>query len=116
MSPASTAVPGPVRTCIGCRERAAKSELLRVTAGSDADGRPVVAPDPTAIRPGRGAHLHPTSACYDLAVRRRAFSRALRRPGEGLSTESLRTYLASIPGTTSTTSTTDHPSQKELEQ
>jgi predicted RNA-binding protein YlxR (DUF448 family) len=94
--------------------------LLRVTAGSDADGRPVVVPDPAATRPGRGAHLHPTSECYDLAVRRRAFSRALRRPGEGLSTESLRTYVASLAGsngtTSSTTSSTDRTSDQELEQ
>src|SRR5947208_8574840 len=78
VSPASTAVSGPVRTCIGCRERVAKSELLRVTAGSDTDGRPVVVPDPAATRPGRGEHLHPVSACYELAVQRRAFGRALR--------------------------------------
>jgi len=57
---------------------------LRVTAGSDADGRPAVVPDPTATAPGRGAHLHPTTECYDLAVRRRAFGRALRAdPGLG---------------------------------
>lgn len=49
-----------------------------MTAGSDADGRPAVVPDPTATAPGRGAHLHPTTECYDLAVRRRAFGRALR--------------------------------------
>jgi predicted RNA-binding protein YlxR (DUF448 family) len=30
---------------------------------------------------GRGAHLHPTIECYDLAVRRRAFPRALRIAG-----------------------------------
>ena len=41
MSPA----PGPVRTCIGCRRRAAKSELLRVVAGSDTHGQPAVVPD-----------------------------------------------------------------------
>lgn len=72
---------GPVRTCIGCRKRAAKSELLRVVAGSDADGRPAVVPDPKSIAAGRGAHLHPTSGCYDLAVRRKAFTRALRLEG-----------------------------------
>ena len=49
-----------------------------MTAGSDADGRPAAVPDPAATRPGRGAHLHPASACYELAVRRRAFGRALR--------------------------------------
>jgi predicted RNA-binding protein YlxR (DUF448 family) len=95
MSPASAPVLGPVRTCIGCRERAAKSELLRVTAGSDSDGRPAVVPDPAAIRPGRGAHLHPTPACYDLAVRRRAFGRALR-VATGLDSAPVAGYLSSL--------------------
>nr|WP_028636080.1 YlxR family protein [Nocardioides sp. URHA0032] len=68
---------------MGCRARAAKAELLRVTVGSDADGHPAVVPDPEATAPGRGAHLHPTTECYELAVRRRAFARALRFAGKG---------------------------------
>ncbi|WP_235737645.1 YlxR family protein [Nocardioides alcanivorans] len=68
---------GPVRTCIGCRERAAKSELLRVVNDPDATGLTVV-PDLRGSAPGRGAHLHPTVECLELAVRRRAFARALR--------------------------------------
>ena len=103
------AVLGSVRTCIGCRERVAKSELLRVTAGSDVDGRPVVVPDPAATRRGRGAHLHPTTACFDLAVRRRAFGRALRS-ATGLDSAPVASYLASL-GTT-----TDRPTEQELEQ
>jgi predicted RNA-binding protein YlxR (DUF448 family) len=51
---------------------------VRVTVGSDAHGHPVVVPDPSGSAPGRGAHLHPTAACYELAVRRKAFGRALR--------------------------------------
>ncbi|NHA00038.1 YlxR family protein [Nocardioides sp. W3-2-3] len=88
---------GPVRTCIGCRQRAAKCELLRLTAGSGTDGPLVVLPDPDASAPGRGAHLHPTTGCYDLAVRRKAFSRALRvTPGAGgLSTAPVGEYVAS---------------------
>jgi uncharacterized protein len=113
VSPASTAVLGPVRTCIGCRERVAASELLRVTAGSDADGRTVVVPDPAATRDGRGAHLHPTTACYDLAVRRRAFASALRA-GAGLDSAPVASYLASLAGTTERT--TDRTSDQELEQ
>ncbi len=73
--------PGPVRTCIGCRERSTKPELLRLVAGTDAQGQVetwFVVPDPTGSAPGRGAHLHPTSACLALAERRRAFARALR--------------------------------------
>jgi predicted RNA-binding protein YlxR (DUF448 family) len=86
---------GPVRTCVGCRERAAGRELLRVTAGSDTHGQPAVVPDPNGTAPGRGAHLHPTSECYDLAVRRKAFTRALRAR-VGLSSAPVGDYLAHI--------------------
>jgi predicted RNA-binding protein YlxR (DUF448 family) len=83
----------PIRTCIGCRERATRSELLRVVIGSDASGQPAACPDPLGTAPGRGAHLHPTTGCYDLAVRRRAFSRALRA-GEALSSTPVAEHLA----------------------
>lgn len=90
--------PGPLRTCVGCRVKATTSELLRLVAGTDAHGRPAVVPDPASIAPGRGAHLHPTSECYALAERRRAFTRALRpRNQEGaavaLSSEPVKAYL-----------------------
>jgi len=63
----------PVRTCVGCRERAPVTELLRVVAR---DG--TLIPDPRRRLPGRGASLHPTPECLHAAVRRRAFPRALR--------------------------------------
>ncbi|MDP3890834.1 MAG: YlxR family protein [Nocardioides sp.] len=81
---------------MGCRERAAKSELLRIVLGTDVDGRPAAVPDPGGSAPGRGAHLHPTSVCLDRAVRRRAFPRALRA-GVGLTGEPVREYLAARP-------------------
>lgn len=68
---------GPVRTCVGCRARAAKSELLRVVA---VDGDAVI--DVRGAMPGRGAHLHPDPGCLALAVRRKAIPRALRHVGE----------------------------------
>ncbi|QTX05108.1 YlxR family protein [Agromyces archimandritae] len=67
----------PVRTCIGCRSRAPRSSLLRVVTQESR-----VVADASAVLPGRGAWLHPTLACYRLAVRRRAFGRALRIGGE----------------------------------
>ncbi|MCX6397717.1 MAG: YlxR family protein [Propionibacteriales bacterium] len=70
--------PGPVRTCVGCRGRAAKSELLRVTVQLGTDGRPAVVPDLGGAAAGRGAHLHPTERCFQLAEKKRAFVRALR--------------------------------------
>lgn len=63
-------------------------------------GEPVVRPDLEGTAPGRGAHLHPTPGCYDLAVRRKAFSRALRftqgAGGSGLSSVPVGEYVASL--------------------
>ena len=67
---------GPVRTCVGCRERDAKPALLRVVV---VDG--VLTVDPAGRLPGRGASVHPDPACVELADKRRAFPRALRVPG-----------------------------------
>ncbi|MWB99922.1 YlxR family protein [Agromyces seonyuensis] len=67
----------PVRTCIGCRSRAPRSALLRVVLRESQ-----VVPDESAVLPGRGAWLHPDLACFALAVRRRAFGRALKASGE----------------------------------
>jgi len=62
-----------VRTCIGCRSRAARSSLMRIVARE-----PEIVVDETATLPGRGAWLHPTVSCFHDAQRRRAFGRALR--------------------------------------
>ena len=77
----------PERTCVGCRERAAKKDLLRIVA---MEGE--CAPDHRGTLPGRGAYVHPALVCLDLAVRRRAFVRALRAPG-ALDTAALRRYV-----------------------
>ncbi|MET8426624.1 YlxR family protein [Nocardia sp. NPDC059091] len=72
----------PVRTCIGCRRRELAADLMRVVAQGSASGQDVVViPDPRHRLPGRGAWLHPSSACLSQAVRRRAFGRALRVSG-----------------------------------
>ncbi len=83
---------GSVRTCIGCRQRAEKSELLRVVASDRGPDREVL-PDPAGRAPGRGAHLHPTTECLELAVRRRAFPRALKVEGR-LATTVVESFLA----------------------
>ncbi|MFY0409120.1 YlxR family protein [Solicola sp. PLA-1-18] len=80
-SPDAPSTPSrPVRTCIGCRQRAAKSDLVRLVAVGDGD-EIVVVPDLRGAAPGRGAHLHPRVSCLEQATRRRAFTRALRTPG-----------------------------------
>ncbi|WP_236976496.1 YlxR family protein [Mycobacterium kiyosense] len=72
---------GPVRTCVGCRKRELAVELLRVVARSDGNGGYAVIVDQAASLPGRGAWLHPDPQCVQLAIRRRAFTRALRITG-----------------------------------
>ncbi|WP_394770272.1 YlxR family protein [Lacisediminihabitans sp.] len=66
----------PVRTCLGCRQRAERSSLLRVVAR---DGEAVV--DFSATLPGRGAWVHPTVGCVGTSITRKAFGRALRVDG-----------------------------------
>ena len=77
----------PERTCVGCRQRAAKTDLLRIVAIEDA-----CVPDLRGTLPGRGAYIHPALVCLDQAVRRRAFTRALRAPG-ALDIKALRRHV-----------------------
>jgi len=66
----------PVRTCLGCRQRAPRSSLVRVVAR---DGAVVV--DARARFPGRGAWVHSTQHCVETATERRAWARALKVAG-----------------------------------
>jgi uncharacterized protein len=87
-----------VRTCVGCRRRTAKAELLRVVATDSGAGLALV-PDPQGRASGRGAHLHPTHDCLELALRRRAFTRALRAPaGLGIDSGQLEAYVQQAEG------------------
>ena len=62
----------PTRSCIGCGRKAPQSELLRFVAR---DGRLVAG----AQEPGRGAYTCRRLSCFERALSRRAFNRALRR-------------------------------------
>lgn len=87
-------LPGPVRTCVGCRNRASQSALLRVVAVGIGDQLELT-PDPTRRLPGRGASVHPDQRCVDLADKRRAFPRALRLPGP-LDVTPVREHVAAL--------------------
>jgi predicted RNA-binding protein YlxR (DUF448 family) len=87
--PSGAVPPGPIRTCVGCRERAPVADLVRVVVLDQ-----LVVPDPARSFPGRGASLHPCSGCFELAERRRAFGRALRTGGVPLDLSVLRAFVA----------------------
>lgn len=92
-------MPTPVRTCVGCRDQAAKSNLLRVAVvgGSSLASPALLAPDPDDRLPGRGAYIHYSLGCFDLAERRRAFPRALRHAG-ALDARFVREWLTEQTG------------------
>jgi len=95
----------PERTCIGCRRKTRPAGLVRVACrpdGSLAVGR---------SEPGRGAWLCAGSVtCFDAAVRRRAFSRALRSEVSGQELVWLRGRLLNEG-----VSTSDGPTGPKLE-
>ncbi|THV31573.1 YlxR family protein [Glycomyces paridis] len=70
-----------VRTCVGCRRRASASQLLRVVVQRSEGSQNRLVPDPQRRLSGRGAHVHHDTNCLDQAVRKRAFTRALRIEG-----------------------------------
>ena len=76
------------RTCIGCRRKASPAGLVRVARRPDGGlglGR---------LEPGRGAWLCSGSmTCFDAAVKRRAFGRALRCDVPGRELDVLRGKL-----------------------
>ena len=53
----------PIRQCVACRKKGAKSEFIRFTAG---DGK------------GRGAYICQNAACINKAKKSNALGRALR--------------------------------------
>ena len=66
----------PQRQCMGCRERKAKRELIRVVRGTDG----AVNLDFGGKANGRGAYLCLNSECLKKAQRSKALERSLEVP------------------------------------
>lgn len=66
----------PMRTCVGCTESKDKNDLIRIAIY---EGEITV--DQTGRSKGRGIYICKNSpGCFDKAVKRKAFERALKRP------------------------------------
>ena len=63
----------PQRQCMGCRERKAKREMIRVVRGTDG----TVNLDFGGKAPGRGAYICPSMDCLKKALRSKALARSL---------------------------------------
>ena len=64
----------PLRSCIVCRNKAAKAELVRIVATPEG----AVTMDPTGKRPGRGAYVCKDGVCLSGGPKRGRFEYALR--------------------------------------
>lgn len=80
----------PERTCIGCRQRAPKRDLLRLVRRTDG-----IQLDGTGSAPGRGAYLHRARECATTAIGKGAVARALRT---GLSQDEAGRLMALVEG------------------
>ena len=63
----------PMRQCMGCRERKAKKEMIRVVRGTDGN----VSLDFGGKLNGRGAYLCPNMECLKKAQKSKALDRSL---------------------------------------
>lgn len=63
----------PIRKCIACGEQKPKKELIRVVKSKEDE----VSVDFTGKANGRGAYICPTIDCFQLAIKKNAFNRAL---------------------------------------
>ena len=66
----------PQRQCMGCRERRAKKELIRVVRGTDG----TVSLDFGGKLNGRGAYLCPNPECLKKAQKAKSLERSLEVP------------------------------------
>ena len=82
----------PVRTCVACRQEAGKSGLLRLVRAPTGE----VGIDLTGRAHGRGAYLHATAECIELARNRRALERALKAPVHPSLWGNLETHVESF--------------------
>ena len=84
----------PQRTCISCRQVQGKRQMVRVVRAASGQ----VNVDPTGKRPGRGAYVHASPECWQLALAGGRLAHALKVPqiGEADRAE-LQAFAAALP-------------------
>ena len=83
----------PQRTCVGCRQVQGKRELVRVVRTPEGE----VVVDPTGRRNGRGAYVHASRECFELALRRGGLERGLKASLSPETRRALETMAESLP-------------------
>ncbi|HAS74108.1 MAG TPA: DUF448 domain-containing protein [Clostridiales bacterium UBA8960] len=79
----------PMRKCIACGVQKPKKELIRVVKNKENE----VSVDFTGKANGRGAYICKDKNCFDLAIKKNAFNRALETKIEDEVFEKLKERL-----------------------
>ncbi len=91
---------GPERMCVGCGERGAPEDFIRIVLGpKTSDETREIAVDAGTGSFGRGAHLHPRPACVLAAAQRglqRSFKGTLTLDGERLTAAALAACIGAV--------------------
>ncbi len=66
----------PLRVCIGCQEKKAKKELVRVVRTPEGN----IILDLTGKKPGRGAYICPLQSCLQKAIKGKRLEKNLQMP------------------------------------
>lgn len=82
----------PIRTCVACRETAAKRGFIRIVRTPA--GRVQV--DESGKAAGRGAYLHATPDCWEVALKRGRLGQSLRVTIEEADRQALAEFAATL--------------------
>ncbi len=83
----------PQRQCMGCRERKAKRELIRIVRGTDGN----VTVDFSGKLNGRGAYICPDPQCLRKSQKSKALDRSLETPIPDQVYERLAKEMEALP-------------------
>ena len=82
----------PLRSCIACREKLPKRELIRIVRTPEG----TLEIDPRGKRAGRGAYLCLKQQCSETALQSRRLSQALKCEVTSAQVEALRASVSSL--------------------
>ena len=97
MQKATTSSAEPARTCIGCRKKTTKWELVRLVRNQD--GR--ISVDESGKNPGRGAYVCLNPQCIDLALTSKKLNKVLKTNVTLTDIEALKQALSNLMQKTS---------------
>ncbi|MBS1253273.1 MAG: hypothetical protein MAG451_02322 [Anaerolineales bacterium] len=100
----------PQRTCVGCREVAAKRSMVRIVRTPGNGGVQV---DPTGKLSGRGAYLHADPVCWEVALTDNRLAKALKTKLSSEEREMLTAHMRELSEASGASADTDNVIQSE---